>query len=188
MKQTLAIFLKGINRSFDIRFGADPERLYTLKNARISKRGNVGFVTRIKGFLQWFSPKEYETTSLLKVKGQVNTESYTKGYRIFINEVINVYSPYHFVDWPGNLPLFDDLIKLEDNFFNRVISPLYFSDTLQITEFFRRVIIPKFLFSDDVELQSYFRVSNIVRIQFNDFLEIEEPFFSGIESPPLFKN
>lgn len=53
MKRNIPIyprFFKGINRRFPISHSEDPNRLYTVQNGRLFKRGESGQVSRIKGY------------------------------------------------------------------------------------------------------------------------------------------
>src|SRR5690625_3214748 len=43
-------FIKGLDRRFDDQFPEGAERFQTLQNARLFKRGEVGYVSRIKGY------------------------------------------------------------------------------------------------------------------------------------------
>lgn len=49
MKQVIQRFLKGINKRLSIERGDEPDRLYTLKNARLQSRGSTMDVSRIGG-------------------------------------------------------------------------------------------------------------------------------------------
>jgi len=49
-RQTSHVFQRGINKRVDIERTDDPNRLYTLQNARLFKRGETGYVSRIEGY------------------------------------------------------------------------------------------------------------------------------------------
>lgn len=97
MKSVIHRFLKGINRRFNPFYSDDPNRVYTLQNARLLKRGETGFISRIKGYLQFHSPTKYrDPKSLLAVEGKVDTTGYKKGYRVKIVEEINLGESFPF--------------------------------------------------------------------------------------------
>jgi len=49
MKETKQRFLKGIDKRVNIESNTDPDRLFTLQNARLQSRGNTSDIERIKG-------------------------------------------------------------------------------------------------------------------------------------------
>jgi len=51
-RHTQHVFQSGINKRSDIERTDDPNRLYTLQNARLFKRGETGYASRIEGFEQ----------------------------------------------------------------------------------------------------------------------------------------
>lgn len=169
MRQTVHRFLKGINRRFSILFSDDPERVYTLQNARLIKRGQTGFITRIKGYLQWFSPKKYEKPfELLAVKGKVDTSKYKKGYKIsFVDSVVlneSSLTPFNNVD----------KVFIQDSFLSWFIENQKYLENIDIVEQFRIYTLKQFSFVDIVNVNDQATIPNRTTISFVDNIQMTD--------------
>lgn len=186
MRYTLARFIKGISKSFDILFSQNPERLYTLQNARLLKRGEFGFVSRIKGFVQWFSPKQYDNLDLLSVKGQLDTTEYQKGYRIFFINTIKLVESF---------PLTIDLsniihsIDIEEFFLsNLATNPSdNFTETILFKENFVKRRIPYLKFNDTISVFDTLNLPIRTTLTFNETVSVFDERFEENEIQRLFR-
>lgn len=187
MRYTLPRFLKGISKSFDILFSQDPERLYTLQNARLIKRGEMGFVSRIEGFVQLFSPQKYNNLDVLPVEGTVDATNYTKGYRLFFNDDLFINEELPILDAPGIV----DFVKLNEEFLKNIRFTenkiRVFTDTVNTKENVVKRKIPILKFVSTVTVTSTIRIPNRTILEFTDTVEVFDEKFEKDEVRKFFR-
>lgn len=167
MKSVIHRFLKGINLRFNENFSDEANRLNKLQNARLVKRGETGFISRIKGYLQLLSPNKYiNPLYLIAVEGQVNTSDYRKGYRLKFVDRVNLSSVFPFQ------PL---AIFVGDDFFVTVTNSgiRRFSDSVLTNEFVRTNTIPQINLPDisSFSVGELFGVVTIPKVTFVESVE-----------------
>lgn len=186
MRYTLPRFLKGISKSFDILFSQDPERLYTLQNARLIKRGEMGFVSRIEGFVQLFSPRKYTNLDVLPVEGTVDATDYIKGYRLFFNDELFIDEEQPILDSSGIV----NLLRIKEDFFKNVklsIINLSFVDTVNIKTFAQKRKIPALKFLSTVNVTSTIRIPSRITLEFVELVEVFDEKFERDEVRRFFE-
>ncbi len=173
-RETIQQFLKGIDsRIPPERVG--PDRPIKLQNARLFKRGETGFITRIKGFVRLLRPfvADYEKShDMTPVAGNVDTSEYLKGYRVSFVETLTVGDGIVGIDKEHQQLV--DAVEFHDYIITSV-HPLDFSfvETLTLAETrFRNRIVPVLSFTDGLVFSEVVTRSNYVDLSFTDTMQL----------------
>src|SRR5690625_7744515 len=81
-------FIKGLDRRFDQEFREGAERFQTLQNARLFKRGETGYVSRIKGYESILQDSKLSgSMDIIEFKGRVFILFRTREGQLTVNNV-----------------------------------------------------------------------------------------------------
>ena len=178
MKSIIHRFLKGVNRRFNPFYSDDPNRIHTLQNARLLKRGETGFISRIKGYLQLLSPKKYaDSKALLAVEGQTNTTNFVKGYRYKLEDNINVKDSL--TDTSNNQVLADPVFWQEEfTLTTTTTESSNISESIKVFDFFRLNNLPVNTITDvPIGISDTITLGVIPVLNFVESVETNEEFF-----------
>jgi hypothetical protein len=89
MKKVQQVFAKGINKRV-AKDQSSPERLHVLKNARIFKRGDTLYVSRIEGYQHWADLTPIEPLDLDFKEGAFNTTDFKNLYKLRFTEEVTL--------------------------------------------------------------------------------------------------
>lgn len=183
MRNTIQTFLKGVNRRSPVD-RQEPDRVFTLQNARLFQRDATSYVVRIEGFVDFLPQTELtEAKDLTVVSGETDTTNYTKGYRISFLEKVEV-------DEETNLTALDklvDRVRLEEIIKLNLIKKQIFGYTAdsEITGLLTNknesvgFSTGEVEIKDDViQLKEYFRIGKNYKLQFTEPIVVRETFFT----------
>lgn len=174
-RETIQRFLKGIDRRVPPE-RTSPERPITLQNARLFKRGQTGFITRIKGFVRQHTPvpRSYDrSNNLINVVGEHDTRDYMKGYFLEMEDRFRVEDDRVDTDV---VPQIISYIDLSEDFFTRFsFKPVKVADNLGFSEtLFKLRTIPKKTFLEGFTFQERFTRNDFYSLSFTDSLQYHD--------------
>lgn len=89
MKKVQQVFAKGINKRV-AKDQSSPERLHALKNARIFKRGDTLYVSRIEGYQHWADLTSVDSLDLDFKDGEFDTSDFKRLYKLRFTEELTL--------------------------------------------------------------------------------------------------
>jgi hypothetical protein len=166
MKKVQQVFTKGVNRRINRQQSA-PDRLHTLQNARITKRGDTLAVSRIEGFEEWPIAPE-EVLAIIAKPASFNTIDYQTDTRLrFVDEIENIVDFYNF---EGNVENKSAVVTGE-NFVVRKITLLNFTEGVTTGDRLPRnpKVLSLLQFTDGLQtsdLQDNINFTNFIQLNF----------------------
>lgn len=181
MRQTNQQFTKGINERFPEE-RQTPERLSKLQNARLFRRGNGQFVSRIEGFEEWLSYEgsDYATTLDNESKeGKHDVSGYQKGYRIRLSDSFEVEEENNLGGFFGNdnknKVSLNDIFLVKINLAPRFIEPLTVGETFIV----RRILLLSFV--DGLQIEDFLITGNRFTLSFTEAVDVIDRDLSCLE-------
>lgn len=171
MRETRQIFDKGLNERLP-RDRQTPDRLGKLQNARLTKRGQTLFVSRMEGavgLLNYQDQPYVVVKDNLSVEGELNTAGYNRGYLVRFTDSVGVVE-----DNSAGVDLSDiqHSISLTDTFTYKVIPLKEFMDYAGVGETFLVKTLPVLRFIDSVEASDTLTNPNRFTLTFSDSVDI----------------
>lgn len=157
-----------------------PERFNKLQNARLNKRGETLFVSRIEGHDEWLDVSNGDyvlAIDQIAIAGEHDETTYKKGYLLQFEDRV-------FLEQENNREYVDnitDLIRLEDTFIVRVIPLKEFAESVGLEETFILKTFPVITFTDAVELADAIVIPTRFTLSFTDAVDIVDRDLSCLE-------
>ena len=173
-RETIQQFLKGIDsRIPSERVG--PDRPIKLQNARLFKRGETGFITRIKGFVRMLRPfaSDYQQSQdMMPVTGKTDTSAYLKGYRVSFVETLSIGDDVDGMDMIH--PQVVDQIGFNEQFSSYSEKLIHiFVDKVTFNEtMFRTRKVPVLKFVETITFSEVITRGNFVDLSFVDTFQV----------------
>jgi hypothetical protein len=171
LRETRQIFDKGLNE----RLPGDrqtPDRLGKLQNARLTKRGQTFFVSRMEGAIGLLNYQDQPYVVVkdnLSVEGEMNTTGFNRGYLVRFTDSVGI-------DEDNNLGVdLSDIkhsVTLEDKFVFKVIPLQEFMDYAGVSETFLVKTLPVLRFVDAVSTADTVTIPNRFTLTFSDSVDV----------------
>jgi hypothetical protein len=177
MKKVTQTFSKGVNRRI-ARDQSTPERLHTLQNARLFKRGETLYVGRIDGYRSW-PDEEIESLAVFAGPASFDTTTFQRGYRIeFVDEIgIDEDQPIYPIDRFAQ-PLDSVRFGEEFNQFKNKNPLFQFTEGVSVGDRLPRTprVAPILRFTDGVAVDNndVFTYNSFLRLSFVDGVTLKD--------------
>lgn len=171
MRETRQIFDKGLNERLP-RDRQTPDRLGKLQNARLTKRGQTLFVTRMEGAIGLLNYQDQPYVVVkdnLSVEGELNTTGYNRGYLIRFTDSVGLIE-----DNTAGVDLSDiqHSVTIEDKFVYKLIRLQEFMDYAGVGETFLVKTLPVLRFIDAVGTADTVTIPSRFTLTFSDSVDV----------------
>jgi hypothetical protein len=170
LRETRQIFEKGLNERIS-RDRQTPDRLGKLQNARLSKRGQTLFASRMEGADEWHSVNEEDYVLVLDqsgVTGEHDVTTYKKGWLIRFEEVVDIgeFSPRIVTD------IITEFVRVDELFFSKKRESPNFIEFLTVKEAFKLKAFPVIHLSDSLSVADFLTLPTRIPLTFIDSVEV----------------
>lgn len=176
MKKVTQTFTKGVNRRIP-RDQSASDRLHTLQNARIYKRGESLHVSRIEGYRDWPLLENTDSIAATTVLGQWETDNAQRGYRLEFSDGVGI-NDVVFDRLRGE---FADAMFTEEQFKVFVRPKLIFIEGVQVGVLIQRAPRkqPRLIFVEGVNIDDNETNNTFGSLSFTDGIEVRDTPLCG---------